>query len=95
MRPLTAPKVLSIVRSDILLDLKHLDLTGRIVSMSTEAVGQGAYSEVFSGREVVQGQNQVEVAIKRIRFHVKSTDCKRVRLQLSPTSSLLRCSLST
>ena len=71
MTSLTVPKDLSILDSAILLDLKHLDLTGRIVSMSTEAVGQGAYSEVFSGREVVQGQDQVEVAIKRIRFHVK------------------------
>ena len=60
----------------ILSELKHLDLTGCITAISPEAAGQGAYSEVFKGRAHVSGRDNVAVAIKRLRFHVKSTDCK-------------------
>ena len=78
MRPLTSLKDLSTIDGTILAKLKHLDLTGRVESMSLEATGQGTFSEVFEGLACVPGRGALEVAIKRIRFHLKSTDCKRV-----------------
>ena len=78
IRPVTVAKDLYNVDRSILSALKHLDLTGCISEMSAEARGQGAYSEVFWGSADIPRRGQTDVAIKRLRFHVASTNCKLV-----------------
>jgi hypothetical protein len=77
-RPLTTRKPLPVSDTSILSQLPHLDLFGKIVVKEDEAKGFGAYSEVFKGRCRYGLRGEIDVAIKRLRFHVNSTDCSRV-----------------
>ena len=53
----------------ILSRIQHLDVTANLTDKSHETVGHGGYSEVFTGRLHRVGNGQVDVAIKRLRFH--------------------------
>lgn len=76
---LTVQKDLSsFVDTAILSELIQLDLTNCLMSMSAEATGLGGFSDVFRGRARIAGRGNVDVAIKRLRFHVQTSDCKRV-----------------
>ena len=60
--------------------LHHLKLSCRIIERSKRALGNGAFSEVFRGRCLIEGRGETDVAIKRLRFHVETTNLKRVRI---------------
>ena len=53
----------------ILSRIKHLDVTASLTDKSQETVAHGGYSEVFTGRLRRVGNGEVNVAIKRLRFH--------------------------
>lgn len=90
---LTVRKDLSLfVDNTVLSELMRLDLTKCLTSMSAEATGHGGFSEVFRGRAQIEGRVEADVAVKRLRFHVKTTDCKRVRLDYYYSQSpVLNC----
>lgn len=58
------------VDKDILSCIRFLGQSAKIMQRSKKAVGLGGYSEVFRGRCLVEGRGQVDVAIKRLRFHI-------------------------
>lgn len=62
---------------EILNQLQHLDMSGLVVYKNRDARGQGAFSEVFMGNCHIRGHYKVDVAIKRLRFHIDSVDCKQ------------------
>lgn len=78
MKSITVSKELSLVDGTILSRLKHLDLSGHVTHISNEAKGHGGFAEVFRGRCIVLERGELEIAVKRLRFHVNSTDCKQV-----------------
>lgn len=78
MAPITVSRSLPILDETILARLKHMDVTNSIVSMSRNAIGHGAFSEVFRGSARVEERGEIAVAIKRLRFHLESVDCKKV-----------------
>ena len=53
----------------ILSRLKHLDLTGKIHSMSSTMNSPGGYADVFTGFAKL-GLYEIKVAIKRLRVHI-------------------------
>ena len=76
MKLTTTSKELPIDKA-ILKELQRYDLSGNVTYDCGEAIGQGGYSEVFRG--IFNGEvGQIDVAVKRMRFHVKTTDCKLV-----------------
>ena len=78
MKPIAVSRKLPDLDEAVLARLKHLDITDRIKSMSRNAIGHGAFSEVFRGSAALATRGVVNVAIKRLRFHLDSVDCKRV-----------------
>ena len=84
MAPLLLPRKIGNIDQKTLDSLKHLDLTGKVFYKNRDARGQGAFSEVFMGSCYVQGRGEVNIAMKRLRFHVGTMDCKRVRGRLLP-----------
>ena len=61
------------------LGLVHLNLSGKVVVISTRAICHGSSSEVFTGRCILPDRGEIEVAIKRLRFQVDSSDYREVR----------------
>ena len=59
--------------------VEHLDRSGKIVWKSAKALGYGGFSEVFKGRCMTDGQGEQNVAIKRLRFHLRNADITKVR----------------
>ena len=59
------------INQDVLSRIQRLNVTGRITDMSQKAVAYGGYSEVFTGslRTGEKMNGQVDVAVKRLRFH--------------------------
>lgn len=62
--------------------LRHLDLSGHILSDSPVLTAHGGYCDVFIGRWMKQGVCIYKVAIKRLRVYVqRDRDFARVRSQ--------------
>ena len=55
------------------------DLSGKVTYDDAHAKGQGAFSEVFRG-VYNRDTDQIDVAVKRLRFYLDSLDCEKVRL---------------
>ena len=73
----------------ILTSIQDLDLTGKVTFGSEQAVSFGGFSEIFRGYYWwTTFAITVTVAIKRLRFHVKNGDYKRVRQYHSVDASL-------
>lgn len=64
----------------ILSRIQHLDLTGETISRSEKATGHGGFSDVFKGRCQKEGMGELDVAIKRLRFHVDNIEFTKVSL---------------
>ena len=77
MKLTATSKELLRVDKGILKELEHYDLSDNVAYDCGEATGQGGFSEVFRGIFTTE-VGQIDVAVKRMRFHVKSTDCKLV-----------------
>ena len=58
-------------------ELGLYDLSGKVTYDSTHAKGQGAFSEVFRG-VYNKDTDQIDVAVKRLRFYLDSVDCEKV-----------------
>ena len=69
--------------------LQHLKLSCRIIERSHHALGHGGFSEVFRGRCRIESRGELNVAIKRLRFHAGNVNFKNVRLTVG--HPLLRC----
>lgn len=52
-------------------DLRHLDLSGRVLYDSPILKAHGGYCDVFTGRLMNEGVCSYNVAIKRVRVHVQ------------------------
>ena len=57
------------ITQGVLSRVRHLDVTQKITDRSRKTVAHGGYCEVFTGRLRRIGNDQVRVAIKRLRFH--------------------------
>jgi hypothetical protein len=90
-RPLTTRKELLMDDNSIWIHLQSFDLCGQLTARSNDAVGHGAFSEVFKGRCSLGIRGEVTVAVKRLRFHVRSIDCNKVS---RCTSFLWDCALT-
>ena len=64
--------------NSITAQLESLDLHGRISLKSKDVVGFGSYSDVFKALYWDDEREIVNVAAKRIRLHVSTSDCKKV-----------------
>ena len=64
---------------DVLLRIRHLNVTENITDRGQTTVAYGGYSEVFRGRLYKVGDGQVDVAIKRLRFYVDEAKVKKAR----------------
>ena len=65
------------IDQDVLSRIQHLDVTKHIISRSQSAVAYGGFCEVFRGRLLLDEREHVDVAIKRLRFHVNETNVKK------------------
>ena len=65
------------IDQDILSRIQHLNVTGNIVDRSQSAVTYGGFCEVFRGRLRQDGREHLDVAIKRLRFHVDEANVKK------------------
>ena len=76
---------LSCIVPEILANLRHLNLTIRVVFRENKVVGVGAYGDICKASCTVEGRGKVVVAIKRLRFYLKEdiktvcTACNRYR----------------
>lgn len=84
MASISAPCWSTADEDEVLSQLRHLQLTCRITQRSEYALGNGASSAVFRGCCKVTGRGEKDVAMKRMRFHMRDRDVKRV------SSSLIR-----
>lgn len=64
----------------ILSRIRHLDLTNFLILEGSHVVSSGAYGDIFKCRCTIEGLGEIDVAGKRLRFHVNTLDFKRVRL---------------
>ena len=71
------------VDAAVLKRIRHLDASGGLTFRDSNARGQGAFSEVFMGRCRIKGLGEVDVAVKRLRFHVDSDDFTQVNTLVS------------
>lgn len=62
----------------VLSRIRHLDLTKVLKLQGSRVVSSGAYGDVFKCRCMIKGRGEVEVAGKRLRFHVATLDFKKV-----------------
>lgn len=76
------------IRPAALPDIAHLLLLGKITHRSAEAMGHGGFSEVFKGRCWMGERGEMDVAMKRLRFHLADVSFKKV----SPSSVRSRLS---
>ena len=61
----------------VLSRIQHLNLTEKITDRNQSAVAYGGFSEVFRGLLRRDGREPLEVAIKRLRFHVDETKIEK------------------
>ncbi|KAL5493022.1 hypothetical protein ACEPAI_4470 [Sanghuangporus weigelae] len=62
---------LGYVIPNILEELKHLDLTGRVVFEESQVIANGAYGDICRAHYKHDRQSETTVAIKRMRFYMK------------------------
>ena len=67
------------INQDVLSRIQHLDVTEHITDKSQGTVAHGGYSEVFRGCLRRVGNGQVDVAIKRLRFHTGEEKVMKAR----------------
>jgi len=74
--------------NSLLDDIRHLDLTGKIIQQSPFFKAHGGYNDVFSGKSLHHGGMQV--AIKRLRMNVVESQkiAKLIMRELKIWSSL-------
>ena len=65
------------IDQDVLSRIQHLNVTGNVVDRSQSAVTYGGFCEVFTGRLRQDGRDHLDVAIKRLRFHVDEVKVKK------------------
>ena len=65
------------IDQDVLSRIQHLNVTGNVVDKSQSAVSYGGFCEVFRGRLRQDGREHLDVAIKRLRFHVDEANVKK------------------
>ena len=65
------------IDQDVLARIQHLDLSDKITGMGRSAVAYGGFCEVFRGRLLLDEREYLDVAIKRLRFHVNETNVKK------------------
>ena len=68
------------VDQEVLSRIQHLDVTKDITGRSRSAVAYGGFSEVFRGLLSRDGHRHVDVAIKRLRFHVDEAKVNKASL---------------
>lgn len=78
MASITISRGLAAIDKTVLAQLERFDLTGDVTQISNEARGHGGFAEVFKGRCTVVERGEIDIAVKRLRFHVNSIDCKQV-----------------
>ena len=76
----TARNALLEIDPTIIARLTPLDLSDVLNLPQKEAISSGAFGDIFKGLCTVTGQGDIEVAIKRMRFHLSSQDFKAVRI---------------
>ena len=69
-----------ILDKDTLTVLGLHDLSGKVTFDETGAKGIGGNSEVFKGVFEGDGNGQVDVAVKRLRFHLQKDDSEKVKV---------------
>ncbi|KAL5513805.1 hypothetical protein ACEPAH_4206 [Sanghuangporus vaninii] len=74
--PSTSSPLYHSINPGILAELKHLDLTKRIVFDENGVVASGGYGDVCRADYKVKHKRKVIVAVKRMRFYVKKEDFK-------------------
>ena len=62
---------------DVLARIQHLDISKDIIDKSSTATDYGGFSEVFRGQLRRDGLGVVDIAIKRLRFHVDEEKVKK------------------
>lgn len=60
------------ILDSVLAKVRHLDLSEGTEVGGSEVQFHGGYSDVFIGRTNVPQRGMVKVAIKRLRFHIKT-----------------------
>ena len=65
------------IDQDVLSRIQHLNVTENITDRSQSAIAYGGFSEVFRGHLHRGGDVHVDVAIKRLRFHVDEEKVKK------------------
>ena len=77
------------INQDVLSRVRHLDVTRNITDRSRKAVAYGGYCEIFKG--CLQRENdQMLVAIKRLRFHIGATKVMEAGPSLLSVKELAR-----
>ena len=78
---LTVERDLSFLESHVLDQLKSFDLNGCVLSQEPFAVGYGSFSDVYKGTCLIKKRGgEVMTAMKRLRLHVDTVNCKQVCL---------------
>ena len=80
-----------ILDKDTLTVLGLHDLSGKVTFDETGAKGIGGNSEVFKGVFEGDGNGQVDVAVKRLRFHLQKDDSEKVKVTARLHILLDRC----
>ena len=68
---------------DVLAHIQHLDLSNSIIDTFRKAIAYGGDSEVFRGCLRRDESEPLDVAIKRLRFHVDEEKVKKARPSLN------------
>lgn len=63
----------------VLSRIRHFDLSGHLNLHGSYVVSHGGYGDVFKCRCTIKGRGEIDVAGKRLRFHVKLAEFKKVR----------------
>ena len=77
------------INQDVLSRIRHLDITNNIEDRNQTSVAYGGYSEVFTGRLRRFGDEKVDVAIKRLRFHIGETKAMKARIQMHSQKNII------
>ena len=75
------------IDQDVLSCIQHLDVTDNIVDRSQSAVAYGGFCEVFKGRLRQDGRGHLDVAIKRLLFHVDEVNVKKAGPPVPPSAA--------
>ena len=79
------------INQDVLSRVRHLDVTQNITDRSQKTVAHGGYCEVFTAslHRIGSDQVQVQVAVKRLRFHTGETKVMEAGPSLLPEKNSL------